>query len=143
MLRPPPPPRAKGNIDANYIPLASKFRSNWVTDPESGAISATILSPTNIPSDPPLAAKGVTQAQELAEHMATVDPTPTRIYTSPFYRCLQTIDPVAEKLGLTDIRAENGIGEWYGVCLSNFFFSSSGRQLLTNSPPPLPFSLSL
>lgn len=90
------------------------FRSNWVTDPSTGATSASILSPTNIPSDPPLAAHGVDQAHELAEYIATVDPTPTRIYCSPFYRCLQTVDPVAEKLGIQELRAENGIGEWYG-----------------------------
>ncbi|KAF8432075.1 histidine phosphatase superfamily [Terfezia claveryi] len=90
------------------------FRSNWVTDPSTGATSASILSPTNIPSDPPLAAHGVDQAHELAEYIATVDPTPTRIYCSPFYRCLQTVDPVAEKLGIQEILAENGIGEWYG-----------------------------
>ncbi|KAF8473581.1 histidine phosphatase superfamily [Kalaharituber pfeilii] len=100
-------------LDTIYV-TRHGFRSNWVTDPDTGVTTATIVSPTNIPSDPPLAAHGVEQARELAEHLATLDPKPTRIYSSPFYRCLQTVDPVAERLGLEEIRAENGIGEWYG-----------------------------
>lgn len=75
------------------------------------------MSPTNIPSDPPLAAHGVAQAHQLAGHLATIEPTPTRIYSSPLYRCLQTVEPVAAKLGITEVWAENGIGEWYGVGL--------------------------
>jgi transcription factor C subunit 7 len=37
-----------------------------------------------------------------------------RIYSSPFYRCLETINPLADLLDLP-ILCENGIGEWYGL----------------------------
>ncbi|KAH8153470.1 uncharacterized protein LAJ45_02283 [Morchella importuna] len=89
------------------------FRSNWVTD-NQGKYTATITSPTGIPSDPPLASHGEDQAKELATHLAKLDPKIDRIYSSPFYRCLQTINPIAELLDLP-ILAENGIGEWYGT----------------------------
>ncbi|KAL7275177.1 C6 zinc cluster transcription factor-like protein [Rhizina undulata] len=89
------------------------FRSNWVVD-NSGTYRGTITSPTGIESDPPLAAHGVDQARQLAAHIATLDPKVERIYTSPFYRCLETINPTAEQLDLK-LYADNGIGEWYGV----------------------------
>ncbi|KAI5850135.1 histidine phosphatase superfamily [Tricharina praecox] len=89
------------------------FRSNWTTD-NDGNYSATITSPTGIASDPPLAAYGVEQAHELATYAASVDPKIERIYSSPFYRCLETINPLAEILDLP-ILCDNGIGEWYGV----------------------------
>ncbi|KAI5788952.1 histidine phosphatase superfamily [Peziza echinospora] len=93
------------------------FRSNWVTDPKTGATSATILSPTGIPSDPPLSSHGVDQSHELAAHITTLHPPPQEIYTSPFYRCLQTISPTQHLLQtppIPHLYAENGIGEWFG-----------------------------
>jgi transcription factor C subunit 7 len=51
----------------------------------------------------------VEQAKELAEHAVTLDPPVERIYSSPFYRCLETINPLAEKLDLP-ILPDNGIG---------------------------------
>lgn len=43
-------------------------------------------------------------------------------YTSPFYRCIQTINPTLEKIEALNpsapkriIRGDNGIGEWYGT----------------------------
>jgi transcription factor C subunit 7 len=56
----------------------------------------------------------VKQAKELTEHALNLDPNIERIYSSPFYRCLETINPLAEKLDLP-ILCENGIGEWYGI----------------------------
>ena len=54
--------------------------------------------------------------------MKTLDPAIQRFYSSPFYRCIQTILPTVEALshGVSDpetkkIRAENGLGEWYGL----------------------------
>jgi transcription factor C subunit 7 len=93
--------------------ISKQFRSNWTTD-NNGNYSATITSPTGIPSDPPLAAYGVAQARELADYAAGLDPKIERIYSSPFYRCLETINPLAEKLDL-HILCDNGIGEWYGT----------------------------
>jgi transcription factor C subunit 7 len=90
------------------LSFAPQFRSNWTTDNE-GNYSSSITSPTGIASDPPLAAYGVEQAKELAEHAATLDPPVERIYSSPFYRCLETINPLAEKLDMP-ILPDNGIG---------------------------------
>ncbi|KAI5815875.1 histidine phosphatase superfamily [Pyronema omphalodes] len=89
------------------------FRSNWTTD-NNGNYSTPIVSPTGIASDPPLAAYGVQQANQLAEHASKLSPAIDRIYSSPFYRCIETINPLAEKLDLP-ILCDNGIGEWYGV----------------------------
>ncbi|TVY57680.1 Uncharacterized protein LCER1_G004176 [Lachnellula cervina] len=93
------------------------FRSNWVVDPKTGTYSASIPSPTGIPSDPALAGYGVAQAHELAAHLKTLSPPIERIYSSPFYRCIQTISPTLDALSSPSlkIRGENGIGEWYGL----------------------------
>ncbi|KAK4188689.1 histidine phosphatase superfamily [Podospora australis] len=99
------------------------FRSNWLVDPSTGAYSATIRSPTGGPADPALTAHGVDQAKELAERLLVVDPPIERVYSSMYYRCLQTVEPFVRKAAETDktpgrrllIRGETGIGEWYGA----------------------------
>ncbi|KAH7104641.1 PGAM-domain-containing protein [Auriculariales sp. MPI-PUGE-AT-0066] len=82
------------------------FRANWV--------SSDWITPTNLPRDPPLATSGVTQARELAEHFKSMplDERPTAIFSSPFYRCLQTAAPVAEQLNIP-LYVEHGVSEWY------------------------------
>ncbi|KAK1751721.1 histidine phosphatase superfamily [Echria macrotheca] len=93
------------------------FRSNWLVDPSSGSYSATIKSPTGRPADPALTAHGVQQARELGHHLLTIDPPIERVYSSLYYRCLQTVEPFVRGR-LTDglkIRGETGIGEWYGA----------------------------
>lgn len=72
-------------------------------------------TPTGIPTDPPLTAKGVEQSRELAEYLAQVDPPIDRIYSSPFYRCLQTLKPFSdsyfnEAKARGKIRVDRGIG---------------------------------
>jgi transcription factor C subunit 7 len=101
--------------------IVFQFRSNWVVKP-SGEYSTSIPSPTGIASDPALASYGVIQSRELAAHLKTLNPPIQRFYSSPFYRCLQTINPAVEALSSTapdpetqKIRGENGIGEWYGM----------------------------
>ncbi|TGZ81124.1 phosphoglycerate mutase-like protein [Ascodesmis nigricans] len=89
------------------------FRSNWTTSP-TGVYTITIASPTGIPNDPPLTAHGVKQAKELAEYVSKLEPKVDRIYSSPFYRCIQTINPLAEALD-KPIYPENGIAEWFGL----------------------------
>jgi transcription factor C subunit 7 len=91
-------------------------------NPQTGEYSTSIKSPTGIASDPALAGYGVLQSQELAAHLKTLDPPIQRFYSSPFYRCIQTINPTVEALSLSGpdsethkIRGENGIGEWYGT----------------------------
>jgi transcription factor C subunit 7 len=104
---------------------------------DTGIYHSNIPSPTGIPSDPALAGYGAQQARELAEHLVTLSPPIERFYSSPFYRCIQTLYPAVEKLaalraGGSDgdvptnasaprpqpelkIYAENGLGEWYGT----------------------------
>ncbi|MCJ1475443.1 hypothetical protein MMC13_004105 [Lambiella insularis] len=91
------------------------YRSNWTTDPISGETSSTVPSPTNIPSDPALSAYGVQQAAQLAELAKLLEPPVARIYTSPFFRCVQTITPFAERLTNVPLICDRGLGEWYGT----------------------------
>lgn len=81
------------------------FRANW-EDPSK------LSSPTNIIGDVELSSHGLDQAQELAEYLSSAEPDIQRIYSSPFYRCLQTATPLSTKLGLP-ILVETGIGEWF------------------------------
>ncbi|CCG84432.1 protein of unknown function [Taphrina deformans PYCC 5710] len=83
------------------------FRSNWENTKWSP-------SPTGIDADPALASHGVEQAIELATYLKALDANIQKIYTSPFYRCIQTIDHTANALDLS-IHVDNGIGEWYGI----------------------------
>ncbi|KAF5356214.1 hypothetical protein D9756_003799 [Leucocoprinus leucothites] len=71
-------------------------------------------SPTGLPRDPPLAAYGETQAKELADYFLNLpeDERPTAIFSSPYYRCLQTSQPTAKALNLP-IYVEHGLSEWY------------------------------
>ncbi|KAJ3552175.1 hypothetical protein NP233_g12942 [Leucocoprinus birnbaumii] len=82
------------------------FRLNWVT--------TTWQSPTGLDRDPPLAAYGETQAKELANYFLSLpeDERPTAIFSSPYYRCLQTSQPTAKALNLP-IYVEHGLSEWY------------------------------
>ncbi|OCH96452.1 PGAM-domain-containing protein [Obba rivulosa] len=92
-------------IDKIYI-ARHGFRLNWVT--------SNWKSETGVPRDPPLAAFGLTQAQELADYFLSLplDERPTAIFSSPYYRCLQTAKPTAVALGLP-IYVEHGLSEWY------------------------------
>ncbi|KJZ78942.1 hypothetical protein HIM_01715 [Hirsutella minnesotensis 3608] len=114
------------------------FRSNWLVDPATGTYSAYIPSPTGIPADPALTSHGVSQAKELGQHLMTLDPPIEAVYSSPFYRCLQTLGPYmqlrqemlqqqqpqqsqlgldhprSETRGSASIRLEHGIREWFG-----------------------------
>lgn len=93
-------------LDTIYI-TRHGFRSNWENTKWSP-------SPTGIDADPALSSHGVQQSIKLAAHLQSVEPRPQRIYSSPFYRCVQTINHTAEVLDLP-IHVDNGIGEWYGV----------------------------
>ncbi|KAI0480875.1 histidine phosphatase superfamily [Xylariaceae sp. FL0804] len=101
------------------------FRSPWVVDPTTGSYSASFRSPTGLPTDPALTSHGVEQAAELADHLATLRPPIDQVYSSPYYRCLQTVEPFVSrrKLLLRDglgassfaLRADEGLSEWYGL----------------------------
>ncbi|KAI4097239.1 MAG: hypothetical protein LQ339_006804 [Xanthoria mediterranea] len=92
------------------------FRVSYTLNTATGEYHTNSPSPTNIPSDPPLAAYGVQQSHELALELAKLDPPVDYLYSSPFYRCLQTLEPAVQNLGPgIRVRADNGIGEWYGI----------------------------
>ncbi|KXN89984.1 Transcription factor tau 55 kDa subunit [Leucoagaricus sp. SymC.cos] len=69
---------------------------------------------TGLPRDPPLAAYGEAQAKELASYFLSLpeDERPTAIFSSPYYRCLQTSQPTAQALN-TPLYVEHGLSEWY------------------------------
>ncbi|ODQ46909.1 hypothetical protein PICMEDRAFT_33339 [Pichia membranifaciens NRRL Y-2026] len=87
------------------------YRSNWLP------LEQQVAPPTGVDSDPPLAPHGVDQAKELAVFLsrdlaARQLPVPQMIFSSPFYRCVETIHPTAQALGL-EIHPERGLGEWF------------------------------
>ncbi|KAI6047604.1 histidine phosphatase superfamily [Pisolithus marmoratus] len=90
-------------IETIYI-ARHGFRSNWI-DPNWSVLGGI---------DHPLAAYGETQAQEVAAYFRSlpVSKQPTAIFSSPYYRCLQTALPTASALNLP-IYTEHGIAEWY------------------------------
>ncbi|OTA91578.1 hypothetical protein M434DRAFT_76006 [Hypoxylon sp. CO27-5] len=105
------------------------FRSPWSVDPSTGNYTASIRSPTKLPTDPALASHGVEQANELATYLLDVNPPIDQVYSSPYYRCMQTIQPFVRSLRRIQtqsfgsvsvesppgIRIELGLSEWYGL----------------------------
>ncbi|GAM90731.1 hypothetical protein ANO11243_087760 [Dothideomycetidae sp. 11243] len=98
------------------------FRSNWVVNPSTGEYTHNFPTPTGIPSDPSLASHGVEQATELASHLCYLTPPVDAIYSSPFYRCIQTLAPTLsqlnsrrEKSSRLRIRLDTGLAEFYGL----------------------------
>ncbi|KAJ5332700.1 hypothetical protein MYU51_015357 [Penicillium brevicompactum] len=129
-------------LDTIYL-TRHGHRLNWTIDFRTGTYRAQFPTPTGNPADPALTSHGVRQSHELAAHVSAAQfhPKPFRVYSSPFYRCLQTIQPTVEELkrihetgessgsadglGLIDqhakldVRIENGLGEWFGA--TDFF----------------------
>ncbi|KAH9944422.1 phosphoglycerate mutase-like protein [Epithele typhae] len=94
-------------MTVEYIYIARHgYRMNWVTDDWKSA--------TGLPRDPALSPTGVTQAEEVAEFFKSLAPEerPTAIFSSPYYRCLQTAKPTAEALQVP-LFVEHGLSEWY------------------------------
>ncbi|KIL70787.1 hypothetical protein M378DRAFT_67173 [Amanita muscaria Koide BX008] len=98
-------------VEKIYI-VRHGFRLNWV--------STDWLDVTGLPRDPPLAAYGEKQAQELGAYFLSIPEKerPTAIFSSPYYRCLQTAKPIANALGIS-VYVEHGIGEWYSPVAPN------------------------
>ncbi|RFU74021.1 hypothetical protein TARUN_8233, partial [Trichoderma arundinaceum] len=112
----------------------------WSVDHTTGVYSASIPSPTGIAVDPALTAHGVDQSRQLGRHLLTLDPPVAAVYSSPYYRCLQTINPFVElqqelqqqaacrndagaggvpssgssSSAAAVIRPEHGLCEWFG-----------------------------
>ncbi|KAI0883614.1 phosphoglycerate mutase-like protein [Annulohypoxylon maeteangense] len=104
------------------------FRSQWTVDPSTGNYSSFIPSPTGLPTDPALTSHGVDQANQLATHLLELNPPIEQVYSSPYYRCMQTIQPFVRNLRLLQtqsfgnvsgsipsIRVDLGLSEWYGL----------------------------
>ncbi|KAH9898869.1 phosphoglycerate mutase-like protein [Xylariomycetidae sp. FL2044] len=118
------------SLEAIYV-TRHGFRSSWHVDPVTGNYSASIRSPTGLPTDPVLTSHGVEQSKELADHLLQLTPTIDQIYSSPYYRCLQTVQPFVLKRratqslaqpppdgsggSLLSVRVENALSEWYGL----------------------------
>ncbi|KAL4795753.1 histidine phosphatase superfamily [Aspergillus venezuelensis] len=136
-------------------------RLNWTINPKTGEYTSQFPTPSGNPSDPKLTSHGVAQSHELAAHIVSNDvmPKPWRVYSSPFWRCIETIEPSVRKLneGKQDggkvegiendaefeIRIENGLGEWFG---STTFFHHPTPPILASlmspsAPTPAPFTL--
>ena len=83
------------------------YRSNWLPENEQLPIL------TGVDSDPQLAPHGVEQSKQLAKFISgELSPKPELLFSSPMYRCVQTVNPTALALDL-DIFIEFGIGEWF------------------------------
>jgi transcription factor C subunit 7 len=87
------------------------YRSNWLP------LDQQVPPPTGVDSDPPLAPHGVQQSHELADFFAKEIPQrgyqpPQMVFSSPFYRCVETIHPTADRLNL-QVHPERGLGEWF------------------------------
>ena len=104
--------------------LRHGHRIAWTLDPTTGKYTSNHPFPTKLPADPPLASHGVDQAVETGEYFAKhlsdiAKQDRLRIYTSLFYRCLQTLKPTVEKLRAgpspeLQVRGERGFSEWFG-----------------------------
>jgi transcription factor C subunit 7 len=116
--------------------LRHGHRLAWILDPMTGKYSSNHPFPTRRPADPPLASHGVRQANETAAFLSSTLSDAAchdrlRIYSSLFYRCLETLKPTVEKLreGVSsdssfadsakllrslEVRGERGFGEWFG-----------------------------
>lgn len=82
------------------------YRSNWLPK------GPYPLPPTGVDSDVPLAEHGIDQAKELAHYILSLDNQPELVFSSPFYRCIQTTQQITDLLELP-IYVDTGIGEWY------------------------------
>jgi transcription factor C subunit 7 len=116
-------------VTSIYI-LRHGHRLAWTLDPSTGRYYSSHPFPTGLPADPPLASHGVRQAQETGRHLSDllakeVREGRLRVYSSLFYRCLETLRPTVEALlNLVDgdvekerclqVRGERGVGEWFG-----------------------------
>jgi transcription factor C subunit 7 len=114
--------------------LRHGHRLAWSLDPTTGKYSSSHPYPTKLPADPPLAAYGVRQAEEVGAHLEgllgqVAKEGRLRIYSSLFYRCLETlrasvenlrrvVEEHEEKTGTKQkellVRGERGVGEWFG-----------------------------
>jgi transcription factor C subunit 7 len=103
--------------------LRHGHRLAWTLDPSTGVYTSTHPFPSGLPADPPLASHGLRQSHETAAQLSEtllsqIQGDRLVIYSSLFYRCLETLRPSVEafhKLGWKGkVRGERGVGEWFG-----------------------------
>lgn len=92
---------------------------NYNINLKTGEYYASGPFPTGIPSDPVLTALGQTQSKELALHLSQITPPIDEIYSSPYYRCIQTLLPTTTKLFAEGraggkVKIEAGFSEFHG-----------------------------
>lgn len=132
---------------------------HWTIDYATGTYHSTYPTPTGNPADPTLTAHGVRQSEELATYYVSEEfpgPRPWRIYSSPFYRCLQTIRPSVEALDGGEftggnnagrrekgVRIENGLGFVFSLLERNYMLWRAngyrewfGSSTYFDHPPP-------
>ena len=128
-LTPTSTPQSRSNYYSRVQLTQHQHRLNFTVDPKTGKYSSQFPTPTGNPADPILTSHGVQQSHELAAYLGSpgFQPKPFRIYSSPFYRCLQTIRPSVEALreqqrenqkerwsveegAVLDVRLDNGVG---------------------------------
>lgn len=103
--------------------LRHGHRLGWTFNVDSQTYTSTHPYPSGLPADPPLASHGVRQSHETAVHLSQlllpqIKEDRLVIYSSLFYRCLETLRPSVEafqKQGWKGkVRGERGVGEWFG-----------------------------
>ncbi|KAF2431607.1 phosphoglycerate mutase-like protein [Tothia fuscella] len=104
-------------LETIYI-IRHASRMHWSVNPHTVTYHASIPTPTSIPTDPALTSYGEKQAQQLGAHIPTLQPPISQVYSSPYYRCLQTLKPGVEALQARGYKngviVDNGFEEWYG-----------------------------
>jgi len=92
-------------IDKIYI-TRHGFRSLWT-------LGYNARSETGIPKDEALTEYGEAQSLELANYLSALplNERPTAIFSSPYYRCLQTARPISKALNIP-VYVEHGLSEW-------------------------------
>ncbi|ORZ22223.1 histidine phosphatase superfamily [Absidia repens] len=90
------------------------FREDWV--------NPAPIYPTGLTHDSQLSVEGLQQAEELGVFLQ--DKAIQRIYTSPFYRVLQTILPLA-KVTQVPIHIDYAMAEWYGEAYPEYLLPTT------------------
>lgn len=107
------------------------YRSNWLPH------GPYPPPPTGVENDVPLAEHGLEQAEELSKYMLNeIEPKPEVLFSSPFYRCIQTIKPTKQSLNIP-LYIDRGLGEWFrpdrheiSIPVSNYVISKFFPNLI-------------
>ena len=80
---------------------------------QSESLSLFLSSPNSYTSHSPPNSSSTTQNPSGGEDQQPPNdlPKPELVFSSPFYRCIQTAEPTAQKLGVA-VRLEHGVSEW-------------------------------